>query len=162
MKIIISIIGLMIASAILINGNLFFKNVSALILNDLISTENVYNDEGRLTLESLFENRYGNYGSEKEKLAEKDKYQSNDTPDIKSLSDEDDYFLSNSNYDKEKEQLTNDDKIVIPTSTKWDVGLSVITLIFVVGSIVGLFFAFGDITDPSQLSPFMKIVLMHY
>lgn len=103
----------MIASAILINGNLFFKSVSALILNDLISTENVYNDEDRLTLESLFENRYGNYGSEKEKLAEKGEYLSNDTPDSQSLSDEDDYFLSNSNYDKEKEQLTNDDKIVI-------------------------------------------------
>lgn len=113
MKIIISIIGLLIASAILINGNLFFKSVSALILNDLISTENIYNDKDRLTLDSLFENNYGIYGAEKEKLAEKEEYRSNDTPDIQSLSDEDDYFLSNDNSDKEKGQLTNDDKIVI-------------------------------------------------
>ena len=113
MKIIISIIGLLIASAILINGNLFFKSVSALILNDLISTENIYNDNDRLTLDSLFENNYGIYGAEKEKLAEKEEYRSNDTPDIQSLSDEDDYFLSNDNSDKEKGQLTNDDKIVI-------------------------------------------------
>lgn len=113
MKIIINIIGLLIASAILINGNLFFKSVSALILNDLISTENIYNDKDRLTLDSLFENNYGIYGAEKEKLAEKEEYRSNDTPDIQSLSDEDDYFLSNDNSDKEKGQLTNDDKIVI-------------------------------------------------
>lgn len=113
MKIIISIIGLLIASAILINGNLFFKSVSALILNDLISTENIYNDKDRLTLDSLFENNYGIYGAEKEKLAEKEEYRSNDTPDLQSLSDEDDYFLSNNNSDKEKGLLTNDDKIVI-------------------------------------------------
>lgn len=113
MKIIISVIGLLIVSAILINENLFFKSVSALILNDLISTENIYNDNDRLNLESLFENNYGIYGSEKEKLAEKDEYQSNDTPDSQSLSDEDDYFLSIDNSDKEKGQLTNEDKIVI-------------------------------------------------
>jgi len=112
-KIIISVIGLLIVSAILINENLFFKSVSALILNDLISTENIYNDNDRLNLESLFENNYGIYGSEKEKLAEKDEYQSNDTPDSQSLSDEDDYFLSIDNSDKEKGQLTNEDKIVI-------------------------------------------------
>lgn len=113
MKIIISIIGLLIAFAILINGNLFFKSVSALILNDLISTKNIYNDKDRLILDSLFENNYGIYGSEKEKLAEKEEYRSNDTPDSQPLSDEDDYFLSIDNSNKEKGQLTNDDKIVI-------------------------------------------------
>lgn len=113
MKIIISIIGLLIAFAILINGNLFFKSVSALILNDLISTKNIYNDKDRLILDSLFENNYGIYGSEKEKLAEKEEYRSNDTPDSQPLSDEDDYFMSIDNSNKEKGQLTNDDKIVI-------------------------------------------------
>ena len=57
--------------------------------------------------------------------------------------------------------MTDDnDRIVIPKSTKWDVGLSAVTLVFVVGSIITALYMFNGTTDFYDLSPFLRLVLI--
>ena len=53
----------------------------------------------------------------------------------------------------------NDSKIVIPTSTKFDVGMSMVTLIVVVGAIVTMLFMQTPV-DFENASPLMRAVII--
>ncbi len=55
--------------------------------------------------------------------------------------------------------MNDETKIVIPSSTKWDVGLTLITMIVVVGAIGTLFFTQLPF-DIENASPLMKAVMI--
>ncbi len=55
--------------------------------------------------------------------------------------------------------MNDETKIVVPTSTKWDVGLTLITLIVVVGSMAAMFFTQVPV-DFENASPLMRAVMV--